>query len=51
MYADPPLCPDPPHGGGQKLVVVSLKIPGGPAEESVRAQIAEMEAFLAENRK
>ncbi len=27
------------------------KVPGGPAEESVRAQIAEMEAFLAENRK
>ena len=26
------------------------KGPGGPAEESVRAQIAEMEAFLAENR-
>ena len=26
------------------------KVPGGPAEESVRAQIAEMEAFLAENR-
>ena len=27
------------------------KVPGGPAEESVRAQIVEMEAFLAENRK